>query len=90
MGMMRGIELVADKKTKAPFPPSLKAAALVTQECMKCNLVIYPGTGQIGGMAGDQLLFAPPLIATKEEMDIMTDRLLDGLKAASEALKAKG
>ncbi len=31
MGMMRGVELVADKKTKAPFPASLKAAAFVTE-----------------------------------------------------------
>ena len=90
LGMMRGIELVANRETKAPFAPSLKAAALVTEECMKRNLVIYPGTGQIGGVAGDQLLFAPPLISTKEEMDTMIDRLLDALKASFEALKGKG
>ncbi|HOO87780.1 MAG TPA: aspartate aminotransferase family protein [Synergistales bacterium] len=90
IGMMRGIEIVADRKTKAPFSPSVKAAALVTEECMKRGLVVYPGTGQIGGVAGDQFLFAPPLVATKEEMDMMTDRLEAGLKAAAEALKGKG
>ena len=90
IGMMRGIEIVANRKTKAPFPPSVKAAALVTEECMKRGLVVYPGTGQIGGVAGDQLLFAPPLVATKEEMDMMTDRLEAGLKASAEALKGKG
>ena len=87
---MRGVEIVADRKTKAPFSPSVKAAALVTEECMKRGLVVYPGTGQIGGVAGDQFLFAPPLVATKEEMDMMTDRLEAGLKAAAEALKGKG
>jgi adenosylmethionine-8-amino-7-oxononanoate aminotransferase len=90
MGMMRGVELVADKKTKAPFPASLKAAAFVTEECMKRGLVIYPGTGQIGGVAGDQFLFAPPLVSTKEEMDEMTGRLEEALKASAEALRSKG
>ncbi len=90
IGMMRGIEIVADRKTKAPFSPSVKAAAIVTEECMKRGLVVYPGTGQIGGVAGDQLLFAPPLVATKEEMDMMTDRLEAGLKASAETLKGKG
>jgi adenosylmethionine-8-amino-7-oxononanoate aminotransferase len=90
MGMMRGIEIVADQASKAPFPASVKAAAVVTEECMKRGLVIYPGTGQIGGVAGDQFLFAPPLVSTEAEMDDMTGRLAEGLKAAAGTLKGKG
>ena len=90
MGMMRGVEIVADKGAKEPFPASVKAAAFVTEECMKRGLVIYPGTGQIGGVAGDQFLFAPPLVSTEEEMAMMTDRLEEALKASAEALKSKG
>ncbi|MDI9370168.1 MAG: aspartate aminotransferase family protein [Synergistaceae bacterium] len=90
LGMMRGIELVSDKESKSPFPPAMKAAAVVTEECMKRGLVIYPGTGQIGGVAGDQFLFAPPLTVTGEEMDTMTARLEEALKASVGALKVKG
>ena len=90
MGMMRGVEIVADKASKAPFPASVKAAAFVTEECMKRGLVIYPGTGQIGGVAGDQFLFAPPLVSTEAEMDDMMGRLVEGLKASAEALRNKG
>ena len=90
MGMMRGIEIVSDKKSKAPFPPSVKAAAVVTDECMKRGLVVYPGTGQIGGVAGDQFLFAPPLTVTVDEMDTMVARLEYALKASVVALKKKG
>lgn len=89
MGLMRGMEIVADKETKKPFSPSVKAAALVTEECMKRGLVIYPGTGQIGGVAGDQFLFAPPLVSTADELEKMKTLLLEGLKAAAEALKGK-
>ena len=89
MGLMRGMEIVADRETKRPFSPSVKAAALVTEECMKRGLVIYPGTGQIGGVAGDQFLFAPPLVSTADELEEMKSRLLGGLNAAAEALKGK-
>lgn len=87
MGLMRGVEIVADQKTKEPFPASRKAAAVVTEECMKRGLVIYPGTGQIGGVAGDQFLFGPPLVSTKEEMETMIERLAEGLKASVTILK---
>ncbi|WP_300524953.1 aspartate aminotransferase family protein [Aminiphilus sp.] len=90
MGMMRGVEIVADKETKSPFPAGAKAAALVTDECMKRGLVVYPSTGQIGGVAGDQFLFAPPLTVSKEEMDTMTDRLEEALEAASKRLRGQG
>ncbi len=87
MGLMRGVEIVADQKTKEPFPASRKAAAVVTEECMKKGLVVYPGTGQIGGVAGDQFLFGPPLVSTKDEMETMIERLAEGLKASVTILK---
>ncbi len=87
MGLMRGVEIVADQKTKEPFPASRKAAAVVTEECMKKGLVVYPGTGQISGVAGDQFLFGPPLVSTKEEIETMVGRLAEGLKASVKVLK---
>jgi len=57
---------------------------------MKHGLVVYPGTGQIAGVAGDQFLFGPPLVSTKEEMDEMTSRLEEALKASVGALRSKG
>ncbi len=89
MGMMRGVELVADTKTKEPFPASFKAAGVATAECFKRGLVIYPGTGQIDGCAGDQFLLAPPLVATAQEIDEIAKRLGEGLAAAAEILLAK-
>ena len=90
MGLMRGVEIVSDQSTKAAFPPSVKAAAVVTEECMKRGLVVYPGTGQISGVAGDQFLFAPPLVSTMDELDTMTERLVEALSASVGVLKGKG
>ena len=83
------MEIVADKDTKRPFSPSVKAAALVTEECMKRGLVIYPGTGQIDGVAGDQFLIAPPLIVTAEQVTDIAQRLKGALEAASQKLLGK-
>lgn len=89
MGMMRGVELVMDKTTKEPFPASFKAAGVATAECFKRGLVIYPGTGQIDGYAGDQFLLAPPLISTAQQIDEIVRLLGEGLAAAAEILLAK-
>jgi adenosylmethionine-8-amino-7-oxononanoate aminotransferase len=88
MGLMRGIELVENKATKKPFAPEKKAAAVVTGECMKRGLVVYPGSGQIDGVAGDQFMVAPPLIVTQTEVDEIVGRLEEGLRAAENRLRS--
>lgn len=85
-GLMWGIELVEDRETRRPFDVSKKAAAVVTSECLERGLVIYPGTGQIDGLEGDQFLIAPPLIVTAEQVEDIAARLKAGLEAASEKL----
>lgn len=86
LGLMRGVELVRDRKSREPFAPSAKAALKLTQECLARGLVVYPGTGQADGIAGDQFMVAPPLIVQKEEIDEIVNRLEEGLKATAEAL----
>ena len=86
---MWGVELVEDKETRKPFDPARKAAAQVTAECMERGLVIYPGTGQIDGVEGDQFLIAPPLIVTEEQVEEIARRLRAGLEAAAEKLARK-
>ena len=88
-GLMWGVELVEDKETRKPFDSARKAAALVTAECMERGLVIYPGTGQIDGVEGDQFLLAPPLIVTEEQVEEIARRLRAGLEAAAEKLARK-
>lgn len=86
MGLMRGVEIVADQKTREAFPSSVNAAGVATGECLKQGLVVYPGRGQIDGVEGDQFLVAPPLIVTEDEIDEIVVRLEKGLRAASEKL----
>jgi adenosylmethionine-8-amino-7-oxononanoate aminotransferase len=86
MGLMRGIEIVADPATRQAFPSPVNAAGVVTNECLKQGLVVYPGRGQIDGIEGDQFLVAPPLIVTEQDVDEIFTRLEKGLRAARDIL----
>ncbi len=88
-GLMWGIELVENKETRRPFDPSKKAAGVATTECLERGLVIYPGSGQIDGLEGDQFLIAPPLIVTEEQVEDIAARLKGALEATSEKLLGK-
>jgi adenosylmethionine-8-amino-7-oxononanoate aminotransferase len=81
-GLFCGLELVADRGSKAAFAPALKLHAQVKREAMARGLMVYPGGGTIDGVAGDHILLAPPFIATPEQIDTIVDRLGDALDAA--------
>ncbi len=85
-GLMWGIELVADRTTKEPFPGQLSASRRVAAECMKRGLVVYPGGGMVNGVAGDNLLVAPPLIVNEDQIKEIVSIFQQGLAAASDYL----
>jgi adenosylmethionine-8-amino-7-oxononanoate aminotransferase len=68
LGLLCGVEFVADKKTKAPFPPEKNFAGLVGQACLRRGLLVYPMQGSVDGVAGDHLLIAPPAVISAEEI----------------------
>lgn len=68
-GLMLGFELVKDKKTKEPFAPSMKMSSRLELETLKRGLVSFSCTGCVDGVAGDMMLFAPPFIITREQID---------------------
>ncbi|RYO90867.1 hypothetical protein DL766_003499 [Monosporascus sp. MC13-8B] len=70
-GFFWGIELVADKSTKRPFP----AAAGVTSGIVELGLkepyciAVYPGTGTADGVAGDHIIVSPAYNTTAAEIE---------------------
>jgi adenosylmethionine-8-amino-7-oxononanoate aminotransferase len=69
IGLMLGVELVADRATKQPFPPSWKVSQLVGHAALERGLVTYPLLGTVDGVEGDHMLFTPPLTITEAEVD---------------------
>lgn len=69
LGLLWGVEFVADKKTKAPFAPEKNFAGLVGQACTRRGLLVYPMQGCVDGVAGDHLLIAPPAVISADEIE---------------------
>jgi len=74
-GLFRGIELVEDRETKAPFDPGRKLHAKIKAAAMDEGLICYPMGGTIDGARGDHVLLAPPFILTSEQVGELTDKL---------------
>jgi adenosylmethionine-8-amino-7-oxononanoate aminotransferase len=76
-GLLIGMELVADRETKAPFDPALAIHQRTKTEAFNRGLLIYPGGGTMDGRQGDHVLLAPPYNVTDDELDIIVDLLVD-------------
>jgi len=67
VGLMAAIELVADKKTRTPFPAELKLGAHLAARAQEHGLFVRA--------IGDAVVMAPPLIITEGEIRELLARL---------------
>jgi hypothetical protein len=74
-GLFWGLELVADRATRAPFDPKLRMHARVKRAAMKAGLLCYPMGGTVDGQRGDHVLLAPPFIVNETQLDELVDKL---------------
>lgn len=74
-GLFVGVELVADRATKATLPPSDKTHARLKAAAKARGLMIYPMGGTVDGVQGDHALLAPPFICTPQNIDTIVERL---------------
>jgi len=81
-GLFRGVELVMDRGTKAPFDPLHKLHARIKAEAMARGLMVYPTGGTVDGLIGDHILIAPPFIVNGAQIGMIVDRLGDAIDAA--------
>ncbi|HEX9426590.1 MAG TPA: aspartate aminotransferase family protein [Candidatus Polarisedimenticolia bacterium] len=87
MGMMWGLEIVRDRKSREPFPPALKVSRRLYEACVEEGLLIYPGSGTREGQDGDHFIIAPPFTITREELDDLVARLDRGLARLAGSLR---
>lgn len=74
-GLFWGLEIVADRNSKAPFPSSDRIAARIQQAGMAQGLICYPGAGCVDGVLGDHVMVAPPYIIEDGQLDELVDKL---------------
>ena len=83
IGLLRGVEFVAEKASKRPFPPELNFAGRVAAAAITRGLLVYPMQGCVDGVSGDHLLIAPPAVITGEQIDWAVEQLKEAIAEAS-------
>jgi adenosylmethionine-8-amino-7-oxononanoate aminotransferase len=81
-GLLLGIELVADRETRAPFPRTDRVTENVLRAARERGLLLYSGTGLADGTNGDAIVLGPPFVITDDEIA----QLVDGVSAAIDAV----
>ncbi len=80
VGLVIGIEMMADKATRTPFDPARKAGAIADKHARAHGLIMRS--------IGDRIAFSPPLIITEAEVDDLAARLQKILDATWAELRA--
>ncbi len=84
LGLLAGIEFVADRKKKQRFEPKHKIGIRVSQACLAEGLIARAMPN------ADLLAFSPPLCVTKAEIDDIVARTKRGLDKLTDEITREG
>ncbi len=79
-GLLQGMEFVRDRSTRQPFPPTVRPGKLVEVAAKERGLLLRAGA--------DFVALAPPLIVTRQEVDLICDIVAESLQAVEATLEA--
>jgi adenosylmethionine-8-amino-7-oxononanoate aminotransferase len=86
-GLLVGIELVADRATREPFPRAARVTEGVVRAARDRGVLVYSGTGNANGVDGDMILLGPPFIVTDAELEriaaVLAESIEEGVAAGS-------
>ncbi len=79
LGLMIGVELVADRASKKPFPRRARVTERVLSAARERGLLLYPAAGGADGTDGDALMIGPPFVIGDDQLGEVVARLVDAL-----------
>ena len=82
-GLLRTIELVADKSKRTPIPPESLFVERLFEKLRHDGVIVHAVRGTIDGTAGEHLMLAPPFVITEAEIDRLVHALEDALRSTS-------
>ena len=85
-GLLVGVELVADRASRDPFPRSARVTEAVVAAAQDRGVLLYSGTGVADGMDGDTLLLGPPFVVTEDELERIADVVAESVEQATSAV----
>jgi hypothetical protein len=74
LGLMIGIELVADRASRAPFARIEQVTERIVGAARDLGLLLYSSTGHVDGTDGDLLMLGPPFVISDEECGLVVER----------------
>jgi adenosylmethionine-8-amino-7-oxononanoate aminotransferase len=80
-GLLAGVEFVASRAPRQPFPRSARVAERFTRAAQEAGLIVWPNVGQANGHDGDLVMLAPPFTITEDEMGEIVERFLQAARA---------
>ena len=80
VGLIGGVEIVADKRTRATFPASARVPACLDEAARRNGVILR--------FIGNRIAFSPPMIITEGEIDELFDRFTAALDSTAAMLKA--
>lgn len=83
IGLIGGIEIVADKRTKAQFDPKKGVAAKAVGFAQAEGLIVR-------ALFGDRIAMCPPLVISEAEIDELFDRLTRALDKTADWVSREG
>ena len=88
-GLLVGVELVADRATRAAFPRKARMIETVMAHARSGGVLLYHGTGNADGTNGDSVLLGPPFVTTEAELTRIADTVAGAVEAAASEVTAK-
>jgi adenosylmethionine-8-amino-7-oxononanoate aminotransferase len=86
-GHFIGTELVADRKSRKPFPARHRLYMRIRQQAFENGLICYPVGGNVDGINGDVVILAPPYNSSDSELTEMVDKMAASVR---QVLAAEG
>ena len=83
IGLIGGLEIVADKASRAQYDPKAGVAARCVAFAQEEGLIVR-------FLAGDRIAVCPPLIIAEAEIDLLFDRLNRALDRTRDWIRAEG
>jgi adenosylmethionine-8-amino-7-oxononanoate aminotransferase len=74
LGLLRAVELVTDRSTRTPYPRADRVAEQIVAAGKAAGVLLYHATGCADGVAGDLIVFGPPLVITDAQVDELAER----------------
>lgn len=90
LGLIWGLEFVANKETKQSFDLRAEVTNRVIKKGYEKGLILYNAAGGMSGTEGDAIMITPPLVITSEEMSDLLGRLEAVIQEVSAELYKEG